>query len=255
LIKAVGIAVSTYSVLPVPRFEWTGKSMRYSLCALPLVGLPVGALLLLWKLLCAYAGIGPALFAAVAAAIPVLITGGIHLDGFCDTVDALSSHRDKERKLEILKDSHVGAFAVIYAGVYLLLCYGLYAELSSTGALYAVCAGFTLSRALAVLTALTLPNARKGGMLAAFTDHLARRTAFFLTGFFLLAASGGMVALRAYAGGCGVLLAGLWFFWYRRLALRQFGGVTGDTTGFFLQIAELAVLLGAVLGTHAERML
>jgi adenosylcobinamide-GDP ribazoletransferase len=253
--KSVGIVFSTYSVLPAPRFEWTEKSMRYSLCALPLVGLPIGILLLLWKLLCAYAGIGPVLFAALAAAIPILITGGIHLDGFCDTVDALSSHRDRERKLEILHDSHVGAFAVIYTGVYLLLCLGLYAELSSVAALMTVCAGFILSRALSVLSVLTLPNARKGGMLAAFTDQLARRTAFILTGFFLMAACALMVAAQACAGGCGVILAGLWFLLYRRLALRQFGGATGDTTGFFLQITELAILLGAVLGTLAERML
>ena len=68
------------------------------------------------------------LFAAAAACLPLLITGGIHMDGFMDTVDALASHQSRERKLEILKDSACGAFAVLYCGVYLLLSFALYYE-------------------------------------------------------------------------------------------------------------------------------
>ena len=57
----------------------------------------------------------------MAAALPLLVTGGIHADGFCDTVDALSSHAEREKMLEILKDSHCGAFAVIFFGLWLVL--------------------------------------------------------------------------------------------------------------------------------------
>ena len=57
----------------------------------------------------------------MAALLPLLVTGGIHLDGFLDVADARSSHQSRARKLEILKDSHVGAFAVIAMGCYLLL--------------------------------------------------------------------------------------------------------------------------------------
>ena len=64
-------------------------------------------------------------FIAVALVlVPVIVTGGIHVDGLLDTSDALSSWRDREKRLEILKDSHAGAFAVITACVYFLTMYG-----------------------------------------------------------------------------------------------------------------------------------
>ena len=59
-------------------------------------------------------------------ALPVLVSGGIHTDGFIDTVDALSSYGDKEKKLEILKDPHTGAFAIIGAIMYYLLFFWIY---------------------------------------------------------------------------------------------------------------------------------
>ena len=62
--------------------------------------------------------------------IPILITGGIHLDGFCDVTDAKSSYASTERKLEIMSDSHVGAFVVMYLGIYLLLQAGFIQKLS-----------------------------------------------------------------------------------------------------------------------------
>jgi adenosylcobinamide-GDP ribazoletransferase len=254
VLKAICIAVSTYSVLPVPRFDWTEDNMRHSLSALPLAGLPLGAFLLLWDWLCVRFGIGPVLFAAGAAALPILITGGIHMDGFCDTVDAVASRQSRERKLEILKDPHVGAFAVMYACVYLLLCFGFYAGLYSGAALGLVCVGFVFSRALAVCSAVMIPNARKSGMLAAFKSHLERRTALAAAVSCALLCACGMILLHMPAGIICILLSVIWFFVYRRMVFRQFGGATGDTTGFFLQVTELFILLGAVLGLAAERM-
>lgn len=252
--KAVCIAFSTYSVLPAPRFDWTGENLRLSLCALPLVGLPAGALVFLWDRLCALLGIGPVLFAAGAAALPLLFTGGIHMDGFCDTADAVASRRSREQKLAILKDPHAGAFAAVFAGVYLLLCFGLYTELFSKTALYPVCVGFALSRSLALFSAATLPNARGSGMLAAFQDHLERRGALGTAAAFSLLCCAAMALLHPYAAIACILLCALWLFAYRRFVFRHFGGATGDTTGFFLQVAELLILAGAVLGAAVERM-
>ena len=66
----------------------------------------------------------------VLVIVPVVITGGIHVDGLLDTSDALSSWRDREKRLEILKDSHAGAFAVITACVYFMAFYGGYSQIS-----------------------------------------------------------------------------------------------------------------------------
>lgn len=67
-------------------------------------------------------------FTAVLILIPVLITGGIHLDGLLDTADALSSYKTKEEKLEILKDSHAGAFAIIIGICWFVLDFGIYSR-------------------------------------------------------------------------------------------------------------------------------
>ena len=89
LIESFWVALSTYSVIPSPQFEWNQRNMKYSICFFPAVGIVCGGLLALWCLLSTVLGIGSILFAVFAVCLPLLITGGIHMDGFMDTVDAL----------------------------------------------------------------------------------------------------------------------------------------------------------------------
>ena len=84
------VALSTYSSLPMPQFEWNEKNMRYAICCFPAVGLLCCGLLLLWNWFCGMMQVNAVLFAAVAVCLPLLITGGIHMDGYMDTVDALA---------------------------------------------------------------------------------------------------------------------------------------------------------------------
>ena len=111
--KSLFIALAMYSKLPAPGVEWDKKSLSWALCWFPVIGVVIGALLYGWFLLCAALGIGPFLRGAVSLLIPIAVSGAIHLDGFCDTSDALGSHQDRARKLELLKDSHTGSFASI----------------------------------------------------------------------------------------------------------------------------------------------
>lgn len=247
-LEPMWIAISTYSVLPAPRFDWNERNMRFSICFLPLVGLIIGVALCLWAWVAKALAVDGILFAAVATALPVLLTGGIHMDGFMDTVDALASNQPREKKLAILKDPHTGAFAVIYCGVYLLLSFGLYYALFQTDALLIVCFGFVLSRALAVLSAVTLPNARKEGMLCAFTEHAHKRAVMLAMAIVALLTAGGMMWISSVIGGFAAGGALLAFLAYRAMAIKQFGGATGDTTGFFLQSSELALLFGVWIG-------
>ena len=100
------------------------------------------------------------------------------MDGFMDTVDALASRQSRERKLEIMKDSACGAFAAIYCGVYLLLSFGLYHQIGSIGLGGGLI--FVLSRGLSGLCAITMRNARKSGMLQAFTGQVHKKRAIAL---------------------------------------------------------------------------
>ena len=177
LFESLLIALSTYSAVPVPQLDWNEKNMRYAICFFPAVGVLCGAALWLWAVLAQATGMSGVLFAAIAACLPILVTGGIHMDGYLDTVDALSSHQTCEKKLAIMKDANCGAFAVIYGGVYLLAYAGFAYEVFAAGHILLICPLFVLSRALSGLCAVNLPNARKSGMLCAFTSGVQRRTA------------------------------------------------------------------------------
>lgn len=248
LIKALCIALATYTVVPVPQFEWKEQEMRSAICFLPAAGLFCGAALYLWSLLCGLLCLPAALFAAVATALPLAVTGGIHMDGFMDTSDALASHQSRERMLAIMKDPHCGAFAVIRCCVYLLCSFGLYYAEYNSAYLIAVCIGFVLSRCLVVLSALTLPNARGGGMLAAYTEHADRSAAISVMCCVGICCVAAMLWLCGIPGVTGALAALLTFLWYRSMAKRHFGGTTGDTSGYFLQLCELSLLLGIFMG-------
>jgi len=248
LFDPLWIAVSTYSILPAPRAQWRSENMRSAVCFLPVVGVFVGAALILWQWLCTALRAEAVLFAAVATVLPLLITGGIHMDGFMDTTDAISSHQSRERKLEILKDPHTGAFAVMWCFSYLLLSFGLYWALYRGTALRAASMGFILSRALCALGALTLPGARSGGMLHAFTEHAKNRYAVTALCALSFLCAAGMAFLDLWPGLCGAGFATASFFGYRRMAKKQFGGVTGDTSGFFILLCELCILFGVWIG-------
>ena len=248
VIRSLFIAFSTYSRIPVPQVAWTDENRKYSMCFFPLIGAVIGLLLWGWLALCDVLGFGALLRGAVGALLPILVTGGIHMDGYLDTVDALSSHQTCEKKLAIMKDANCGAFAVIYGGVYLLAYAGFAYEVFAAGHILLICPLFVLSRALSGLCAVNLPNARKSGMLCAFTSGVQRRTATVALTLAGLAAAAGMVWMSPTAGGMAAAFVVVSALKYRRFALAQFGGVTGDTSGFFLQLCELCGLIGVWIG-------
>ena len=95
IIKSFFIAFSMYSKIPMPQFQWKDEDMRYALCFFPWVGAVIGALWYLWKWFCDRFAVGTLCYVAVGTAIPILITGGFHVDGFLDTCDALHSYQPR----------------------------------------------------------------------------------------------------------------------------------------------------------------
>jgi len=246
--KSLLIAFSMYSKIPVPQVEWDKDSLRRALCFFPLVGAVIGAFLWCWLWLWKALGLS-ALGAAGAAVLPIALSGGIHLDGFCDTCDALSSHQSREKKLEIMKDSHAGAFAIICCGVYLMLLFAAWLEITLTPvAALLLAISPAISRCLSALAAVSWRNARGNGLLATFTEPMDAKKAriWLLTLFLLLVAGAGAVDL--WLGGLMVGAAAAAFVYYRFVSYRQFGGITGDTAGFFLQICECAMVIAVAAG-------
>ena len=246
IINSFFIALSMYSRIPVPRVDWEKENMRYAMCFFPMIGVVIGAVMYLAGWLLDKTSVGGLFRGVVFTLIPIIITGGIHMDGFMDTMDALGSWGDREKKLEILKDSHAGAFAILGMGCYLMWSVAVWSELPAE--VLRVCGvSFVLSRALSGFSVVTFPAARNSGLLKMFQDG-AQKKVVRITMCLYVAAAVIMMAVmnaRAMTGAVtGVMIA---FLYYAMVSRKQFGGVTGDLAGFFLETAELAMFTGILV--------
>lgn len=176
------------------------------------------------------------------------------MDGFLDTMDAIHSYGDREKKLEILKDPHVGAFAVIGGGGYLLLYAAAAYEVTALSLWPLALPVFVMERAFSGLSVVFFPCAKKSGLAATFSDGAKRRAAGICLGLWLTAAlclGAAAVPGGSPAAGLGLLAVQLTaFVYYRWISVRQFGGITGDLAGYFLQVCELASLFWLAAAGH-----
>lgn len=236
VLQTIAVAFAMFSALPMPQFEWNEKNMRYAMCAFPLIGLVCGVL---WCL-CGVLPLPGLARAAAFCLVPVAVTGGIHLDGYADTSDALSSYGDREKKLEILKDSHCGAFAVIRLCCYFVAYFGLCGSVRFTpraGLCWTL--ALVLERGLSGLAVAAFPMAKNTGLAHTFATAADRESVqkILIVLSVLLAA-----ALIALGGGALVAAALLVLWRYHHVAVKEFGGITGDLAGWFLQKAEFWML-------------
>ena len=240
------IAFAMFSKIPVPRADWDKENMRYMMCFFPLIGVVIGVLLQGLGILCTWLSFGDTMRGAAFVLLPVLVTGGIHMDGFLDTTDALSSWQPREKKLEILKDSHAGAFAIIMGCSYFVLALGVWSEmdlkaLPVTGLIFVV--SRTLSLALS-----TFPKANKSGSLSMFSDAAQKRILLITLALWLIVCAGVGICLDWKQTILLFATAAVVYGSYYRLAMKQFGGTTGDIAGFFTQTCELACAFVIMLG-------
>lgn len=243
---AVVAAFSTFSVFPTPRIEWDEFSLKNVLAALPLVGAAVGGFLCLYFWLSGLLELSAILSAVVFTILPVALSGGIHMDGYADMLDALSSRAAPEKKRAILKDPHCGAFAVIGVGCYLLIYFGLCTALPldwKTAGLLALT--HVLSRAIGSLLSL-LPSGSTDGMQHAFRDSASKGSVWILLCWVVLSL-GGAALLSPLAAGGMLLAGGLVFLYVRHTAKKQFGGMSGDLAGAGIALSAIAMALALVL--------
>ena len=246
------IAFSMYSKIPVPQSEWTKENMRYVMCFLPIIGAVIGGLVYGWALLASVLGIvgKTSFYTAVMILIPVAVTGGIHLDGFLDTSDALSSWQTQEKRLEILKDSRAGAFAVLMGCCYFVLDFGIYSALDNRWLLQITCVNFVLSRALSGFAIVTFKMAKNTGLAATFSDGAQKKTVAVWMCVYMVVAAILMLWIHPVYGAVALVVAGLGFLYYRHMAYKNFGGITGDLAGWFLQVCELLVPFVLVFASY-----
>lgn len=238
-LKALGMCQSTFCAIPFPWHGWDEQARGKMLLCLPLLGLELGVLWWALGALCRAWDIPAPLTAAVLAAWPWVSTGFLHLDGFMDVTDAVRSCRPAEQRRQILKDSHVGAFAVV--GVVLAALTQTAAAASFGGAPLGVLLFIpAVSRSLSVLSLNTLPSLE--------TSQYAGRKkgnagAPFLTLLCLLIACA--VMFEGYVAVLGAETAA--YLLALRRAYRSLHGVSGDVSGYCITLSELAALAALAL--------
>lgn len=253
LLETVAVAFAMFSAIPVPQPTWNEKNMRYVLCAFPLVGVVSALAYGVWAVVSQNWLVPDWLQAAGYCLIPVWITGGIHLDGYADTCDALASYADAPKKQEILKDPHCGAFALIRVCSYFVAYFALCASLTmNTRTLVCLGLGFVLERALSGWAVAALPLAKHTGLAHTFATAADRHMVRLLLTILSALLSAGLLAVGGIEGAVMVVAALLVLWRYRTVAIKQFGGISGDLAGWFLQKAELWMLAALVVCRIAE---
>lgn len=223
--------------LPIPLKRELGQATwARSMAWFPLVGLVVGLLLAggRWATSQLWPG---NLAAALSLALWVLLTGGLHLDGFVDCCDALWVAAPPERRLEILRDVHVGSYGVVGGTLLLLLKWQAISTVSWRGLMLAP----ILGRWAMVYVTWAFPYARPSGLGKVFKEMLGRRELALASATTLLAAAlcGGWRGLAV--AFLGWLVAWALAFWSQR---RLGAGLTGDVYGLVCEMVELVALLG-----------
>ena len=240
------MAFSTYSISPKTKMERNRENTMYILVFVPLIGFIIGFVIRCWATaypyLCDYA----VLPAVVGAVLPSILSAGAHLDGFFRTVDALCSHQTREKKLKILEDSHGGYFAIIVCVCYFMLAIGIWSEMPVDG-LFVLAYGYVISRALYGFSILACKHVKESKCSVYMPEGILRYVQIFVMLIYVGIAALSMLRLNSEIGIACILGALISFVYYIIVSYREFGGVTEDSAGFFVQICEVAIPLAALI--------
>ena len=234
---------SMFCSLPFPCKAWDEKCRPYMLLFLPLIGLEIGALWVLMSYLLRYFEIPSMIYGLVMCALPYLITGFMHLDGYMDVVDAVCSWRDLERRREILKDSHVGSFAVVWCAFLILAGFAVFSSMTlknSCGILLLVPVISRCCSSLSIMSLKAMNTSQYSGAIHYLKWHKAVLALLIITclliGFFVWGKYG--FALVGCLTGYALAL---------KKSYQSLQGMNGDISGFCICISELCAAFVLVL--------
>ncbi|MDM0119181.1 adenosylcobinamide-GDP ribazoletransferase [Variovorax arabinosiphilus] len=245
------LALQFFTRIPVTGrlAQWVGYSpamLRASAAHFPAVGWVVGAIGAL--ALAGALSLWPPLVAAVlCTVVTVLVTGAFHEDGLADVADGLGGASTRERALEIMKDSRIGAFGAIAVVLALGLKVALLAALAGQGA-FVACAALLAAHVLSRLAPLAVMRASpyvggEGGKSKPMADAVSG-TAVVVAVLWSLPAAALLVVAGGIVNGAAAVVAGaLVALFMVRLLRRRLGGFTGDGLGATQQLSELAIYL------------
>ncbi len=249
-------AVRFLTVFPVPARSQAPDTAGRSISYFPLVGLVIGMVLagLDWLL---RPVTPPALTAALLIVALVILTGGLHMDGFLDTCDGLAGYRTAEERRRIMRDSRVGAFGAIGAVLLLLVKYAALLSIPARWLAPALVLMPVLSRWSMAYAIRAYPNARPEGLGAAFKQGASRERVWLATALLLLIAAGaaGLTSLGWLAVAALIVLVWLGSNIFALWMKSKFAGLTGDSYGAINEVSEVVVLMAVAVLAHNRWLL
>lgn len=238
------IALQFLTVLPIElKTMPSAKQNAQAMLFYPLVGLLLGLILFASAMLLAKLPI--ILSAAVILVLWIWLTGGLHLDGLADTADAwVGGFGDPERTLKIMKDPACGPIGVLSLVVVCLLKFvALYVLLEQQMAAFLIVLPM-LGRSVPLFLFLTTPYVRAQGLGRSMTDFMPKTLLWMV---FVITIA--LLCMFEWLGLIALLFFLLILFYLRSLFIKRIGGITGDTVGAAIELAETGVLLSAVIAS------
>ncbi|MFE0328380.1 adenosylcobinamide-GDP ribazoletransferase [Streptomyces sp. NPDC058960] len=248
-------AFGTLTVLPVEVTRWDRDAARGGMLCAPLAGVVVGGIAGSAGAVLDLLGAGALLAAVGSAAVPAVLTRGLHLDGLADTADGLGSGKPAEDALRIMKQSDIGPFGVITLVLVLLAQVAAlaqaYGHSLERGVLATVVSATAARLALTLAARAGIPAARPEGLGAAVAGVVPAGGALAVAVAVAVAATAGGALLGAYdtaRTALSVVVAVAVAELLLRHCVRRFGGVTGDVFGGLAETAATAALVVLSLG-------
>lgn len=243
MIRPFLIALQFLTRLPVRLSSVPDEiSVARSLAYYPLVGLIIGALLtgLAWLLMDA-----PVFLSAALVLLGwVLLTGGLHIDGLADSMDAwVGGLGDREKTLAIMKDAYCGPAGVVAIVLLLLLKFAALHAILQSDHLMMIVLSPLLGRTVILLLFVTTPYVRSNGLGSAIVSQLPRNLIMLV---FVVTLSAVFLSLGINSLWLMSIML-LVFIGLRVLMMQRIGGMTGDVAGALLEVTELAVLISIAL--------
>ncbi len=235
MIKGLILSLQFFSHIPINiNVDFSEKNIRYSIFFLPLVGGIIGALGgLIYYLISPYSKLIASFLALLAT---IIGTGGLHLDGLSDTFDGFLSHRDKERTLEIMKDSRIGAFGVL--SIVLMILFKFILLYSTQSLPLAIILSFANSRLVVARIISYKKNARPGGLGELF--HKSNPKSLMIASGIIYIAILALLDIRYLIPLFITFLAGEYI---SHVAYKKIDGLTGDVYGAIIELGDVISLL------------
>lgn len=250
ILRDLSLAIRFLTIIPVISFppsnnsnqdeEVSTENFANSMAFFPLVGMLIGILLLLLRRIFYYLPVSPLVGDTLILIVWIWLSGGLHLDGFADSVDGFLGGHDKEEILKIMKDSSTGAKGVVALVSLLLLKFVLLVEMPLFLKDAALFFTPTIGRWSMVIAAfLGKPARLKDSMGKLFMDYVGGREVIFAS---LTMAVIGILLFKLYflplvMVGIGLVLLIL------KYSQKRIGGISGDILGAINEIVEISILL------------